>query len=847
MKVLSEAYVPNNITGGEITNMVGQVLKSHKIIFHEDELPPERLNHNLAFHIIVQFEDKFIAKVLVDGGSSLNICPLDTLKRLDKGFHEIWAGSMNVKAFDVSQRVTIGEVNLFLQMVPTWFDVEFQEVIIHGDGSNPIYTSQTIPVIGNKRRLGGETYHHIKRVNTVKKDKWWSSKIESILAWSGYEPDKGLGKNLQGITKLIRLKGHDEEDEIPEEVVRIVENFENKPKSNLDETEAVNLGDAKTVKETRISIRLSPTEEEEYIHFLREYEDIFAWSYDDMTGLSTSIVAHKLLTNPMCLPVKQKLKKFKPDMSMKINEKVTKKIKVKVLRVVEYLTWLANIVPVPKKDGKVRCAFEVSTRKLLGFIISRRGIELDPSKVKAIQKLLPPRSKKDVMSFLERLNYISRFLAQSTVICEPIFKMLRKDVETRWIEDCQKAFDKIKEYLSTPPVLVPPELGRPLLLYLSVLYGAFGCVLGQHDKTGRKEQAIYYLSKKFTPYEERTLTKHTMVGGFSLTELQTSKEWELEQFWYKESGPPRIPRFSIAAPCTGIEKRFMKIEIRYVPRIQNEFVDALATLSSMIQHPDKNFIDPIPVRIHNQLAYYAYVEEDIDGKPWFRGIKEYLAKGEYPEHANHTKKRMLRRLSNHFFHSGGNLYRRTPNLGLLRCVSTKEASKLLEEIHAGTCGPHMNGFVLAKKKLRAGYFWMTMETDCVQFILVDIDYFSKWVEAASYKVVTKKVVVDFVKDRIVCRFGVLESIVTDNVANLNRDLMKAIAFNKRVKPRQFTPGQLVLKKIFPHQDEAKGKFSPNWKGPYIVHRVLTRGEFIEMDGEIWSKPINSDTVKRYYA
>ncbi|XP_070034192.1 uncharacterized protein [Nicotiana tomentosiformis] len=74
------------------------------------------------------------------------------------------------------------------------------------------------------------------------------------------------------------------------------------------------------------------------------------------------------------------------------------------------------------------------------------------------------------------------------------------------------------------------------------------------------------------------------------------------------------------------------------------------------------------------------------------------------------------------------------------------------------------------------------------------------------------------------------------------------AFNKRVRPKQFTLGQLVLKRIFPHQDEAKGKFSPNWKGPYMVHRELTGEALIlaEMEGEIWVKPINSDTVKRYY-
>ncbi|XP_070036730.1 uncharacterized protein [Nicotiana tomentosiformis] len=73
-----------------------------------------------------------------------------------------------------------------------------------------------------------------------------------------------------------------------------------------------------------------------------------------MTGLSTYVVAHKLPTNPVCPPVKQKLRKFKPDMSLKVKEEVTKQIKAKVLRVVEYPTWLANIVPVTKKDVKVR-------------------------------------------------------------------------------------------------------------------------------------------------------------------------------------------------------------------------------------------------------------------------------------------------------------------------------------------------------------------------------------------------------------------------------------------------------------------------------------------------------------
>jgi len=88
------------------------------------------------------------------------------------------------------------------------FEWNHQEIIIHGDDSNPIYSRQTIPMIGGRRRIGGKSYHHIERVNTVDKDKWWDRKIERILNWSGYKPGKGLSKNLQGITKPIKLRKH---------------------------------------------------------------------------------------------------------------------------------------------------------------------------------------------------------------------------------------------------------------------------------------------------------------------------------------------------------------------------------------------------------------------------------------------------------------------------------------------------------------------------------------------------------------------------------------------------------------------------------------------------------------
>ena len=99
------------------------------------------------------------------------------------------------------------------------------------------------------------------------------------------------------------------------------------------------------------------------------------------------------------------------------------------------------------------------------------------------------------------LNYISIFISHLTATCEPIFKLLKKDQVVRWNDNCQIAVDKIKEYLQGPPILTPPVGGRPLIMYLTILENSMGCVLGQHDESGRKEHVTYYLSKKFTDCE----------------------------------------------------------------------------------------------------------------------------------------------------------------------------------------------------------------------------------------------------------------------------------------------------------------------------------------------------------
>ena len=102
--------------------------------------------------------------------------------------------------------------------------------------------------------------------------------------------------------------------------------------------------------------------------------------------------------------------------------------------------------------------------------------------------------------FIRKLQYISRFIAKLTIICYIVFKLLRKNQPVEWNEECQKAFKKIKEYLISPPVLKPPRQGKPLILYLALKENAMGAMLAQEGPEG-VEHAVYYLSKKFLPYE----------------------------------------------------------------------------------------------------------------------------------------------------------------------------------------------------------------------------------------------------------------------------------------------------------------------------------------------------------
>ena len=164
--------------------------------------------------------------------------------------------------------------------------------------------------------------------------------------------------------------------------------------------------------------------------------------------------------------------------------------------------------------------------------------------------------------------------------------------------------------------------------------------------------------------------------------------------------------------------RFDDLSYTNLPRAQNQFADALATLASMIEIPEGVVVRPLLVETRSVPAYCCLIDESgfDDGLPWYHDIYQFLRYGTYPEAVTAKDKRALRQLVTRFVIHGETLYRRTADGVLLLCLDRDSADRAMREVHAGVCGPHMGGHMLARKIMRTGYFWLTMETDCCQFV-----------------------------------------------------------------------------------------------------------------------------------
>ncbi|XP_071924680.1 uncharacterized protein [Coffea arabica] len=248
LEVLTKAQIPRDISVDNFSHVVGNVLFTKQITFSDEELPSEGIGHNKALYIVVRCNGKMLPKVLIDNGSALNICPWSTLEKLGLQDVKLRPSGTIVRGFDGAQREPIGEIDLVVEMGPAQFQItcqvmHFSSVYnvllgrpwIHKSGAVPSSLHQLLKFVVNDKLItifaeedclvitdsgtkedGSRnvtmTPHSTADIVSVS----WITNEEQVLPKAsvmmakemirgGYEFDKGLGRNLQGVLKPVEI------------------------------------------------------------------------------------------------------------------------------------------------------------------------------------------------------------------------------------------------------------------------------------------------------------------------------------------------------------------------------------------------------------------------------------------------------------------------------------------------------------------------------------------------------------------------------------------------------------------------------------------------------------------
>ncbi|PKI50376.1 hypothetical protein CRG98_029232, partial [Punica granatum] len=549
LRVLTAAQVLKETPLDRIEERIGSIF-SNTISFSDDELPSEGWSHSRALHIVCKCNNYIIGQVMIDNWSTLNVCPVTTLKQMNVDLNRVSPSKTAVRAFDGSRREVNGEIDLLIDVGPCSFSITFQVLDIpnafslllgrpwiHSAGAVPsslhqrlefiveeklitvkgeedyaIYKETAVPYIsiGDDENLPFHSFETISVIRDYEESgpSRADRMIGKFLLRNNYIPGIGLGARGQGISRPIEIEEYKYKRGLGfrpacHEIIEarkgnhlhrlaayykrlnrgtsvpplshffpgpshIIGGTLDGPSSDSDDTPAAPSAVYAVTEEIPSGV---------HIRLAQENEELDNWT--SVSRYSAVIVDLHSNPNP---------RRFGSNLS---REQLGEPQPV----------YFGEGLPEDSELNPAKCTFGARSGKLLGFVVNERGIEVDPDKVKAIKELPPPSTVREVRGFLGRLNYITRFIANLTDKCQPLFRLLRKNAAMEWDHECQKAFDTIKAYLIQPPILVLLVPSRPLILYLTVRRQSLGCMLGQEDESTRTERAIYYLSKKFTEGE----------------------------------------------------------------------------------------------------------------------------------------------------------------------------------------------------------------------------------------------------------------------------------------------------------------------------------------------------------
>ena len=609
---------------------------------------------------------------------------------------------------------------------------------------------------------------------------------------------------------------------------------------------------------------------------------------------------------------------------------------VKSVSVKGHLEDLRRILDRTRKFGlrmnPKKCAFGVTAGQFLGFLVHERGIEIGLKSQEAVRTMKPPTTKKELQCLIGKINFVRRFISNLSGRIEPFMGLvkIKSDEEFRWGAEQQRAFDEIKEYLTKPPVLVPPQQDRPFYIYLSVADTSIASVVVQlYDGL---ERVAFYLSRRMLDAETRypeieklclclfftcTKLRHILLSAeiviicksdvikhmlsapvlkgrlgkwmFALSEFDlryqpakavkgqaladliaerintdiaalSVRAWAM---FFDGSAcddgcgigillvSPRGATYSFSirlpTPCTNNVAEYeairkgMELLLEAGAEAVELFGDSKLVISQLTEEYkcESESLFPLWMQCRELMAQFRYINfswiprsqnteandlaqmasgyKDVAGgadvqvqflepDDWRADIFNYLK-----DPARGAPKR-IRYKAMKYVLIGDDMFYRTLEGLLLKCLGPAESNRLLHEVHEGACGTHQSAHKMKWLIRRSGFYWPTMLEDCFKYykgcqacqmfgkiqtvpasamnpiikpwpfrgwgmdmigkinppsskghawILAITDYFTKWVEAVPMKSVASQDVINFVKEHVIHRFGIPQTITTD--------------------------------------------------------------------------------------
>ncbi|GJW25040.1 reverse transcriptase domain-containing protein [Tanacetum coccineum] len=457
--------------------------------------------------------------------------------------------------------------------------------------------------------------------------------------------------------------------------------------------------------------------------------------------------------------------------------------------------------------------FMVKEGIVLGHKISKKGIEVDKAKIDVISKLPHPTTVKGIRSFLGHAGFYRRFIKDFLKISRPMTHLLEKNTPFNF-EECIQAFQTLKKKLTEALILIAPDWDQPFELMCDASDYAIGAVLGQRIE--KHFRPIHYASKTMTEAESNytTTEKEMLAVVYAFKKFRSylimnksivyTDHSALKYLFAKKDAKARLLRWVLLLQ----EFDFKVVDTKGA---ENLAADHL----SRLENPHKDVLENKNINENFPLETLGVIS--CKSTPWFADYANFHAGNFIIKGMSTQQKRKFFKDVKHYFWDDPYLFRTCADQIIRRCVHGQEAIDILKACHEGPTGGHHSANLTARKVFDAGFYWPTIYKDAHElvkncdscqrqgkisqrdempqnsiqvceifdvwgidfmgpfpssrgnkYILVAVDYLSKWVEAKALPTNDARVVVKFLKS-LFARFGTPRAIISDRGTHFCND------------------------------------------------------------------------------